>query len=84
VGVQERDFSKLNEINDFAIISFNRNDLALADFRRHLRPFAGFCRFSQRDGTRNGTRRERLPNSAASLLTSSSKQDRGASIQPRV
>src|SRR5688500_5741695 len=59
VGVQSRDFAKSNEINGFAINSCNRNDLAFANLRRRFRPLAGFCRFCQRDGTRNGTRRER-------------------------
>jgi hypothetical protein len=58
VGFPERDIVKPSEINGFALICRNRNDLPFADLRRRLRPFAGFCRFCQRNGTRNGTRRE--------------------------
>jgi len=46
VGVQERDFAKPNEVNGFADISCNRNDLAFANLRQRLRPFAGLGRFS--------------------------------------
>ena len=56
VGFLERDFAKPNEINGFAIISRNRNDLASSNLRRRFRPFAGFCRFFYFNGTRHGTR----------------------------
>ena len=57
VGVLARGFAKANEINGFAIISRNRNDLGSSNFRRHLRPFAGLCRFFYFNDTRNGARR---------------------------
>jgi hypothetical protein len=60
VGVPERVFSKANGINGFALISRNRNDLAASNLRRRFRPFAGICRFSHFNDTRNGTRRETL------------------------
>ena len=60
VGDFERDFAKANEINGFAIISCNREDLAVASIRRRLRPFAGSCRFFYCNGTRNDTRRRPL------------------------
>lgn len=60
VGILDFDFAKANEINGFAIISRNRNDLASSDIRRRLLPFAGFCRSFYFNGARNGTRRETL------------------------
>jgi hypothetical protein len=53
VGVFDRDLAKANEINGFAIISRNRNDLASSNLRRRFRPFAGFCRFFHFNDTRN-------------------------------
>ncbi|HYN09590.1 MAG TPA: hypothetical protein VES67_19570 [Vicinamibacterales bacterium] len=58
VGLFDRDLAKANEINGFAIISCNRNDLASSNLRRLFRPFAGFPRFSYFNDTRNDTRRE--------------------------
>ena len=61
VGFFDRGLPKPNEINGFAIISRNRNDLASSNSRRRFRLFAGFCGFFYFNGTRNGTRREAAP-----------------------
>jgi hypothetical protein len=65
VGFPSRDVAKRNQINGFAIISRNRNDLASSDSRRRFRLFAGSCGFFYFNGTRNGTRREAPPNVGA-------------------
>ena len=45
VGVLERDFAKANEINGFANISRNRNDLVSANSRRRLVRLLAFADF---------------------------------------
>jgi len=62
-GVPERLDERVfgNVYSGFQLISRNHNDLAFANLRQCLRPFAGFCRFFYFNGTRNDTRRERLP-----------------------
>ena len=67
VGVFERVFEILNVYSNFQLISRNRSDLASSNFRRRFRPFAGVCRFLYFNGTRNGTRHERLQNHARGL-----------------
>ena len=62
MGVLDRDSAIPNVYSRLALISRDRNDLASSNLRRRFRPFAGFCRFSYFDGTRNGTRYERLLN----------------------
>ena len=56
VGVFDRDFRKPNDYNGCGLISRNRSNLASSNLRRRFRPFAGFCRFSYFNDTRNGTR----------------------------
>jgi hypothetical protein len=62
VGDFDRDFAKSNEINGFAIISRNGNNLASSHLRRRFRLFASVCRFFYFNDTRNGTRRGDLAN----------------------
>ena len=58
VGVFESAFAIPNGYSGFRLISCNRNDLASSRSIQRFRPFAGFCRFFSRDGTRHGTRRD--------------------------
>jgi hypothetical protein len=63
-------FAKPNVFSGFPIISRNRNDLASSKSCQRLRPFAGSCRFCQRDGTRNDTRRKRAGAMIAAAIAS--------------
>jgi hypothetical protein len=84
VGFPSRDVAKPNQINSFAIISRNRNDLASSNLRQRFRPFAGICRFSYFDGTRNGTRREAPPDVCAGQLPPTLDLHRALIIPPSV
>ena len=60
MGVRERAFAKANVYSGLRLISRNRSELAFSDIGRSFRPFASVWRFFWRDGTRNGTRPDRL------------------------
>lgn len=59
-GVRERVLSKSRKYTGFRLKPQSCNDFAFASLYRRFRPFAGFCGFFHRDGTRYGTRREAL------------------------
>jgi hypothetical protein len=61
VGVFQPVSRDPNRDGHFQYNSREANNLAFADSVIRFRPFASVCEFSQRNDTRNDTRRERLP-----------------------